>query len=197
MFIDPDGREIVVPESYRKQFNNDLKNIFGDKTSSLVFTDNKLALEGKEKDFLKGMSKEQKNLFKGLKKAMDSKTQTTIVYEDKYELTQGKNKKEVDVNAEFGGGVYSKTDNVIVIGVNLDESVQVNLDVFPFNKTQEVKLNSTSILFHEIGELNTTNLEFRGEVIDYENNARSVLNMDQRPYDLNHSKTIPTEYKDE
>lgn len=143
------------------------------------------------------MSKEQKSLFKGLKKAMDSKTKTTIVYEDKYELTIGKDKREVDVNSEFGGGVYSKIDNIIIVGVNLDDFVEVNLDIIPFNKTQRVKQNSTSILFHEIGELNTKNTEFRGEVIDYENNARSILKMDKRPYDLNHSKTIPTKYKDE
>lgn len=56
----------------------------------------------------------------------------------------------------------------------------------------DVNQNTTSALFHEIGELNMgKDAELRGGVIDYENHVRKTLNMDKRPYDMTHSKTIP------
>jgi RHS repeat-associated protein len=193
-FIDINGDSLGVAEKYREQFNQDIKNTFGDKAESLQFNENgKLVLNGSAKEFTKGMTKEQKATFKGLMKAMQSKQTTSIVYENNHELTVGEEKRTVDIVEEFGGGVYSKTDNTIVIAPNVG-AVEVMLDKFPF-KNEKVEQNTTSTLFHEIGELNTTNLEYRGEVITYENNVRSILKMSPRPTDLNHSNTVRTQYK--
>ena len=61
--------------------------------------------------------------------------------------------RTVNIVNEFGGGIYSKTDNTIVIAPSV------------------------------------------GSVIDYENYTRKVIGLPVRPYDLNHSKTIKTNYR--
>lgn len=108
--------------------------------------------------------------------------------------------RTVNIVNEFGGGIYSKTDNTIVIAPSVD-TVNVTLDQMQFVNggigfpTQNVLQNTTSTLFHEIGERNTSNINFRGGVIDYENYTRKVIGLPVRPYDLNHSKTIKTNYR--
>ena len=142
---------------------------------------------------------DQKEAFKGLNKAMNDKQVTSVVYADNYNVTVGDEIKSVDIVQEYGGGLYSKTDNVIIIAPNVG-SVDVTLDQIQITDnglgfpTQNVQQNTTSTLFHEIGERNTTNINFRGAVIDFENYARRVIGLRVRPYDLNHSKTIKTNY---
>ena len=54
-----------------------------------------------------------------------------------------------------------------------------------------VQQNTTSTLFHEIGERNTPRRVLqRGVVIDYENYVRRILGLPHRPYDIpDHPKT--------
>lgn len=203
-FIDLRGDSISVAEEHRTQFRSDLEDTFGSKASSLTFNSSgNLVLNGKEKDFTKGMTKDQKNAYKGLKKAMNDKQTTSVVYADNYNLTVGGQTKSVDIVKEYGGGVYSKTDNTIVIAPSVG-TVNVTLDDISKATiangsiqmgTENVQQNTTSTLFHEIGERNTNNIHFRGGVIDYENHVRKVLGLPIRPYDLNHSKTVKTNYK--
>ena len=56
-----------------------------------------------------------------------------------------------------------------------------------------VQQNTTSTLFHEIGERNTPrNVLQRGVVIDYENYVRRIIGLPHRPYDIpGHPKTTP------
>ncbi len=199
-FVDPDGRDIRVAKEYQKQFINDLRNVFGYRTDRFSFNENEtLLLDGKVKDFTQGMTKDQKQAFKGLNKAMSDKQVTSVVYADNYSITVSNEIKSVDVVQEYGGGLYSKTDNLIVIAPNVG-SVDVTLDQIQITAnglgftTENVQQNTTSALFHEIGERNTTNTNFRGAVIDFENYARRVIGLPVRPYDLNHSKTIKTNY---
>ena len=70
----------------------------------------------------------------------------------------------------------------------------MTLDVLTFSN-QVVNQNTTSTLFYEKGEVNTTNLKFRGDVIKYENHVRKIIGLTIQPTDLNHSNTIPTQYK--
>ncbi len=203
-YVDYRGDSISVAEEHRTQFQSDLKNTFGSKASSLTFNSSgNLVLAGKEKDFTKGMTKDQKNTYKGLKKAMNDKQTTSVVYADNHNLTVEGQTKSVDVVKEFGGGLYSKTDNIIVIAPSVG-TVNVTLDDISKATiangtiqmgTQNVQQNTTSTLFHEIGERNTNNIHFRGGVIDYENHARKVVGLPKRPYDLNHSKIVKTNYK--
>jgi RHS repeat-associated protein len=199
-FIDPDGRELRVAKEYQEQFRKDLQKVFGDRVDMLSFNDNgTLQLNGKTIDFTKGMTKDQKAAYNGLYKAINDKQVTSVVYADYYNVTVNNEVKSSDIVKEFGGGVYSKTDNIIVIAPNVG-SVEVTLDqiqitadglVFP---TQNVQQNTTSTLFHEIGERNTSNINFRGAVIDFENYVRRIIGLPSRPYDINHSKTIKTNY---
>lgn len=152
------------------------------------FNDNgTLQLDGKAKDFTKGMTKDQKKAFKGLNKAMKDKQVTSVVYADNYNVTVGDEIKSVDIVKEHGEGLYSKTDNLIVIApsmgsvdVTLDQ-IQITADGLGF-PTQNVQQNTTSTLFHEIGERNTTNINFRGAVIDFENYTRRAIGLPVRPY---------------
>ena len=80
-FIDLRGDSISVAEEHRAQFRSDLENTFGNKASSLTFNSSgNLVLDGKEKDFTKGMTKDQKNAYKGLKKAMNNKETVSVEY---------------------------------------------------------------------------------------------------------------------
>ena len=199
-YVDPDGREVQVAKEYQEQFRNDLQNVFGDRINMLSFNDNgSLQLDGKTKDFTKEMTKDQKEAFKGLNKAMNDKQVTSVVYADNYNITVNDEVKSVDIVKEYGGGLYSKTDNLIIIApsvrsvdVTLDQ-IQITADGLGF-PSQNVQQNTTSTLFHEIGERNTTNINFRGAVIDFENYVRRTIGLPVRPYDLNHSKTIKTNY---
>lgn len=69
----------------------------------------------------------------------------------------------------------------------------VNVTVFDSNyiNEQTVKQNTTSVLFHEIGERNTKDEHFRGGVVDFENYARRAIRLPIRPYDLFHIHTVP------
>ncbi|WP_262352043.1 RHS repeat domain-containing protein [Bacteroides bouchesdurhonensis] len=200
-YIDLRGDSINVAEDYRKQFMEDIQKVFGDKSSSFSFNANgNLELNEKTKYFIKGMSKEIKKTFSGLNKVMSDDQITSVVYENNYNLTINGELKSSNIVNEFGGGVYSKVDNTIVIAPNVG-TVNVTLDqmqitssgiVFP---TQNVLQNTTSALFHEIGERNTSNINYRGKVIEYENCVRKIIGLPVRPFDLNHSKTVKTNYR--
>ncbi|WP_252196543.1 RHS repeat-associated core domain-containing protein, partial [Bacteroides salyersiae] len=200
-FVDLKGDSISVPEQYKEQFLLDMHAVFGDKASLLSFnTSGNLVLNGGTKEFIKGMSKDQKKVFKGLNETMVDEQITSVVYENNYELTIGGEMKSIDIVKEYGGGVYSKVDNTIVIAPNVG-TVNVTLDQIQFINgviglpTQNVLQNTTSALFHEIGERNTSNINFRGGVIDYENYVRKIIRLPMRPFDLNHSKKVRTNYK--
>ena len=191
--IDIYGDSLNVGQEHRKQFMSDMKNVFGDKTSSLSFNNKgNLVLEGKAKDFTKGMSKEEKDAFKGLNKAMTNKQTISVVYAEEYDLTTkiGKAKERINVVEHFGGGVYSPTDKVLIIAPSAGD-IKVHLNMVEATKNKQfttiVKQNTTSVLFHEIGEFNTPEYnETRGEVLDYENVVRKLLKMPFRPEDTDH-----------
>lgn len=201
LFIDVNGDSLSVDKRYREQFNNDLKNVFGDKASSLTFNESgNVVLSGTAKEFRKGLSKNQKATFKGLKQVMDDETTTPVVYENNYNLTDDDGViKSTDIISEFGGGVYQKTDNVIVVAPNVGAITVRPEPTYDFNgniiigEPVVVDQNTTSILFHEIGERNTpARILLRSVVIDYENYVREILGMPHRPYDiLDHPKTTP------
>ena len=130
-----------------------MRNVFGDKTDQFSFNENgTLQLEGKAKDFTKGMTKNQKAAFKGLNRAMGDKQVTSVVYADNYNITVGDETKSVDVVQEYGGGLYSKTDNLIVIAPsvgNVDvtsDQIQISANGIEF-PSKNVQQNTTSALF--------------------------------------------------
>ena len=171
-----------------------MEKVFGNKTEQFRFDDSGImSIEEGMKKFTDGLTSEQKKVFKGVKKVLTSRNTTSVVYADEYELTINNNKTSHDISTEFGGGVYSKNDDVIVVSPNVGV-VEVTLDQFPFN-SEIVEQNTTSTLFHEIAERNIPNIHYRGNVIDYENIVRKIIGIPQRPYDLNHTNSIETNYQ--
>lgn len=200
--FDPDGREIRVAKEYQDYFITDLNNVFGEKTKMLSFDEmGTLQLNGKASAFTKGMTKDQKKAFRGLFKAMNDKLVTSVVYSDYYDRTINNETQSIDIVKEDGGGAYFKDDNVIVVAPSVGSFV-VTLDYFIITPdkqlvfpTEVVVNNTTTTLFHEIGERNTKNIHYRGAVIDFENCVRRTIGLPVRPYDLNHTNNLYTDYK--
>jgi len=190
IFIDPDG-EIRIAQEYQNQAKNDLKKVFGERAHMFTFAENgRLQLEGSTRNFRRGMTRDQRRAFRGLNKAMNDKTVTDVVYADHYNLTFADGVRSVDIVQEIGGGAFSREDNLIVIAPSVGTK-EVFLTIEDIQKTgrkvEIVDQNTTTVFFHEIGERNTpANVENRGEVIDFENIVRRILEMRERPYDLFH-----------
>ena len=200
LYIDVNGDSINVAEKYREAFMNDLQKVYGDNSKSFSFNESgNLVFNGKAGD----LTEDQQAVFEGMNTLMSEETTTNVAYEES--ITVGEGKKAETLNtAEFGGAltrvgvkVGGEKQNFIVISPKIsDVSVSLDgvMDILS-NKQELVKQNTTSGLFHEIGEAITKDLNYRGGVIDYENKARKLIPLPQRPYDLNHSKTVKTIYK--
>ena len=135
---------------------------------------------------------------------MKDKQVTSVVYENNYNITIGEGTKNVDIVKEYGGGLYSQTDNLIVVAPNvgtitvLTEPERNSIgDYINLGGTAVVEQNTTSTLFHEVGERNTpSSILQRGVVVDYENYIRKIIGLPRRPYDLQgHSKKTQTVLK--
>lgn len=121
-----------------------------------------------------------------------------VLYEDELEV----NDIKYDIVNDLGGGAFFKDINTIVISHNAgdisiitDPQKDSSGKIVDFGMKEEiVKQNTTSVLFHEIGEVNEKNIHFRGSVVDYENKVRVIIKLPLRPTDLNHSHTVKTNY---
>ncbi len=200
LYIDVNGDSINVAEKYREAFMNDLQKVYGDNSKSFSFNESgNLVFNGKAGD----LTEDQQAVFEGMNTLMSEETTTNVAYEESITVGEGK-KAEILNTAEFGGAltrvgvkVGGEKQNFIVISPKIsDVSVSLDgvMDILS-NKQELVKQNTTSGLFHEIGEAITKDLNYRGGVIDYENKVRKLIPLPQRPYDLNHSKTVKTIYK--
>ena len=197
MIVDQDGRELYAKGASQTLLLQDIRLLFGDKASHFKFDDNKLVLETSAKEFKNKMSRNQKRAFKILYSAMSDSQKTEVFYTDQISLKPME--IGVDVNKDFGGGLYSLEDNVIAISPNPKYVEIIEVKEFAgmpvLGETISVRQNTASILFHELGERQTSDIHFRGKVIDIENIARELLGLPKRPYDLNHNDIIPTNYK--
>ena len=182
-FVDPDGRKIRVASEYQEQFKDDLEAIFGDKVELFSFEDEGLTLNVSKRDFMNGLNRDQKVLFRGLYKALADNIETTVAYENNYSIEVDGEVKNVDIVKDWGGALYDKDKQTIVVAPDIG-----TVDVYPddFSSPVEVVQNTTSGLFHEIGERHESNEKIRGSVIIYENYARRILKLPERPYDFNH-----------
>ncbi len=189
LYIDINGDSISVAQQYREQFMNDMQNVFGDNTNLFSFSESgMLAFDGKKKD----LTKEQKQVFKGMNKLMNSKDVYGVAYESSYTTKDGSQTIDVD-GKNAGGAMFYATDNVIVISPNITGGDVISLDPSSFFKNVNVDMNTTTGLFHEFGEALAGKSQYRGSVVDYENVVRKVMKMTPRPYDLYHQPVPPTQ----
>jgi RHS repeat-associated protein len=156
--VDPDGRKIRVASEYQKQFSDDLKAIFGDKVESFSFEDEELTLNVSKKDFKKGLSRDQKALFRGLYKALSDDLETTVVYENNYSREVNGEVQNIDVIKDYGGALCTKDELLIVVAPNIG-----TVTVHPFDGSPSVEViqNTASGLFHEKGERNESHETLR------------------------------------
>lgn len=200
LYIDVNGDSISVAEQYRQSYMNDLQKVFGDNSKNFAFNNTgMLSYTGD----VANLTDAQKAVFGGMNTLMTQETTTSVVYAESYTVGSGADAKTYNTS-EFGGALTAKgvningqSQNLIVISPTISD-VNVSLDGMMdilSNKQANVQQNTTSGLFHEFGEAITTDINYRGAVIDYENKARAVIGLPVRPYDLNHSKTIKTIYK--
>ncbi len=192
-FIDVNGDSINVASEYQNDLREDLKNVFGDKAKDFSFDKNgNLKYNGSKK----GLSRKQRKILNGLQKLMDSPEITSIMYEHAISISGSV------VNAdENGGGVFipkqeeiGLKQNIILISPTTNEQTK-NIFAVVGNtiKAATIKLNRTSILFHEIGHNLYQGNNEQYKVIDFENRVRRIIKLETRPYDVEHNKsTIKT-----
>lgn len=76
---------------------------------------------------------------------------------------------------------------------NFSDVFATTTDRYQYSGKEFDRMNGLDLyLFHEIAERFIGANPTRGEVIDYENIVRDILNIEKRPYDTNHSYKINT-----
>ena len=194
-YIDPTGMEIFInDENSQKEFKLSMLDVFNiEIVNSLVFEDDG-KLSCRNSNVIDLMSDCQKKLFDGIKRLMESDEETIIKYANNYIHNDNSgNQQNINVISDYGGGLYDSSNKTIVIAPNYKGSFETYSDDIStgFEKLT-INTTTTAILFHEIAERFIGANPTRGEVIDYENIVRDILNIEKRPYDTNHSYKINT-----
>ena len=194
-YIDPTGMEIFInDENCQKEFKLSMLDVFNiEIVNSLVFEDDG-KLSCRNSNVIDLMSDCQKKLFDGIKRLMESDEETIIKYANNYIHNDNSgNKQNINVISDYGGGLYDSSNKTIVIAPIYKGSFETYSDDIStgFEKLT-INTTTTAILFHEIAERFIGANPTRGEVIDYENIVRDILNIEKRPYDTNHSYKINT-----
>lgn len=176
LFVDINGKSISVAQQYREQFIRDLANVFGQNVSLFSFDDSgKLEFNGKTND----LSREQRGVYRGMKEMMKSDIDYNVAYESSYTTSEG---KVFDVDKTFGGALFDAATNTITVSPLSKGGEVIRIDF----RSEYINQTTTTNLFHEIGEVNQGNKEYRGGAVDYENRVRTILKMPRRPYDVYH-----------
>ncbi|GHV35815.1 hypothetical protein FACS1894178_6190 [Bacteroidia bacterium] len=188
-YVDFKGDSISVPQQYQEQFNQDLENAFGDNASLFSFNEKGILIfNGKKKD----LTKEQKSVFNKMNKLMKEKDTYTVSYESSYSPKDGSAPINVD-GKEAGGAMYYPPDKAIVVSPNMTGGDVTSVESNSFLKQVYVEMNTTTALFHEIGEALMGKKQYRGGAVDLENCVRNILKMARRPYDVQHQpQPMPT-----
>ena len=206
-YIDPNGEKIYVSNEYVDLFLEDLQAVFGEYTSGFSFNDGYLQYTGSNK----GMTKEQKELLKGITKLIQSNDVTSISYVDKKEVIDKDRNYYLLATDNHGGEATALIAdnpklwcNYIIVTPTPKESFTVR-EVLPnFYKTynpitclnkdnglknfedKTVPTNRADLLWHGIGHVVYAGKQ-QEKVIIYNNYARTILKLPQRKYDEEHN----------
>ena len=206
-YIDPNGEKIYVSNEYVDLFLEDLQAVFGEYTSGFSFNEGYLQYTGSDK----GMTKEQKELLKGITKLIQSNDVTSISYVDKKEVIDKDRNYYLLATDNHGGEATALIAdnpklwcNYIIVTPTPKESFTVR-EVLPnFYKTynpmtclnkdnglknfedKTVPTNRTDLLWHGIGHVVYAGKQ-QEKVIIYNNYARTILKLPQRKYDEEHN----------
>ena len=206
-YIDPNGEKIYVSNEYVDLFLEDLQAVFGEYTSGFSFNDGYLQYTGSNK----GMTKEQRELLKGIISLMESTETTDFLYTDHLIISDASGAEKVLSSCDSGGeGTllmydYPQLDkNIVYISPSPANCFTVE-EVLPnyyntydvttstihsnglrnFNKSN-VRTNRSDLLFHSFGHIIYAGKP-QNKVIDFNNLARKSLNLPKRKYDEYHN----------
>ena len=194
----------VVSAEDQKKFYDAMTKLFNDKAGNFSFnSDGQLKYDGDTK----GLSRNQKNVLKGLRKVMDSEENTTISF-GKSVTIKDENGNDVKFNASADGGAFTilqaeaiekgfdVSTNIILIDPDAT-STQVDavtdasygdwsdLSLGVKLETVDVQLNVPDMISHEIGHVLYAG-KTQDKVIDFNNKAREILGLPKRRYDIKH-----------
>ena len=194
----------VVSAEDQKKFYDAMTKLFNDKAENFSFNnDGQLKYDGDTK----GLSRNQKNVLKGLRKVMDSEENTTISF-GKSVTIKDENGNDVKFNASADGGAFTilqteaiekgfdVSTNIILIDPDAT-STQVDavtdasygdwsdLSLGVKLETVDVQLNVPDMISHEIGHVLYAG-KTQDKVIDFNNKAREILGLPKRRYDIKH-----------
>ena len=194
----------VVSAEDQKKFYDAMTKLFNDKAGNFSFnSDGQLKYDGDTK----GLSRNQKNVLKGLRKVMDSEENTTISF-GKSVTIKDENGNNVKFNASADGGAFTilqaeaiekgfdVSTNIILIDPDAT-STQVDavtdasygdwsdLSLGVKLETVDVQLNVPDMISHEIGHVLYAG-KTQDKVIDFNNKAREILGLPKRRYDIKH-----------
>ena len=206
-YIDPNGEKIYVSNEYVDLFLEDLQAVFGEYTSGFSFNDGYLQYTGSNK----GMTKEQRELLKGIISLMESTETTVLLYTDHLIISDASGAEKVLSSGDSGGeGTLLMYDNpqldknIVYISPSPANCFTVE-EVLPnyyntydkitrtihsngfrnFNKSN-VRTNRSDLLFHSFGHIIYAGKP-QNKVIDFNNLARKSLNLPKRKYDEDHN----------
>ena len=208
-YIDPNGEKIYVSNEYVDLFLEDLQAVFGEYTSGFSFNDGYLQYTGSNK----GMTKEQKELLKGITKLIQSNDVTSISYVDKKEVIDKDRNYSLLATDNHGGeataliadnpklwcnyiivtptppkyfSVYEVLDNYYenYYGNTLHYNGKPN-----YNKDVIVRTNRADLLWHGIGHVVKAGKP-QNQVLEFNNFARKLLGLPKRNPDKEHNKKI-------
>ena len=194
----------VVSAEDQKKFYDAMTKLFNDKAGNFSFnSDGQLKYDGDTK----GLSRNQKNVLKGLRKVMDSEENTTISF-GKSVTIKDENGNDVKFNASADGGAFTilqveaikkgldVSTNIILIDPDAT-STQVDavtdasygdwsdLSLGVKLETVDVQLNVPDMISHEIRHVLYAG-KTQDKVIDFNNKARKILGLPERRYDIKH-----------
>ena len=189
-FLDFNGEAIHVAEDNQELFFTILRQVFGNYSDNFHFNDSGiLAYDGTTK----GMNKEQKETFKGIKKIMDDETITNVSFNDKIDIKTGavvalasENEGMDDNNIVINPNtkliiVYEVTDAYYIVPIDPKNGARF--------KERTIETNPADMLFHEFGHV-IYDGESQDKVLKYNNYVRKTLGLTPRKQDETHNKTV-------
>jgi RHS repeat-associated protein len=210
LYIDPDGRDVIVGASYQANFNKALSSVFGDLQKGFSYDDKgKLSFSGDVSKF----SKAQKEVYKGLNGLMTSKDVTNIVYEKEYTITDNE-KQSITIDASKSGGestlLKAENSNISQNYIIIDPNSKTSIDVLevtdnyyetkgtvpvsfgkPNFKPAKVAITPENATWHGIGHVIYAG-KSQEKVLDFDNKTRALSTpaLTPRKPDETHNKTV-------
>ncbi|EGJ99559.1 hypothetical protein HMPREF9455_04055 [Dysgonomonas gadei ATCC BAA-286] len=205
-YIDLRGDSISVAEEYRELFYIGLASAFGRYAKNFSYTESGMLVYNGS---TKGMTKDQKNLFKGMNSVMSEEMTTNVIYGKETEISLADGSTQT-VQASQGGGALAVlasenpgvAQNTILIDPSMHHKTTTVMEVTsayyktpisPANgpRFRQAPLYTTiqDLFYHELGHVIYQG-QSQDKVLKYNNIFRRMFGHPVRKPDETHNKTI-------